>query len=267
METNEQNSDIAKMLTANMQEENEEVSKNEEISVSDEGGEEVDSEEGEETLPDSDETDPEEDPGGDESEPDELTRLKEQNEKLQNQLNEAYAQTAEKAPSMIPSKEFTEEMFKDLDFDEIFENPDQFKKVLLDVANTVRRQTEEALYKNLPQVVGNVTGQQLELRKAADTFYDKNPELASVKPYVAKVTAQVADKHPDWSFEQILAETAKVARKGLGLEGLAKEEAKKKTKAKQKPAFADAKRRSNKRSKAGSDLSELEQEISELLEV
>jgi len=245
--------EISDMLSESMREEKEETSEEQETPVHDKGDEEGDDPEGEEAEEESGEKADEE--------LSELEKLRKQNQILKQQLQETPQQQEEQKVESTP---LSDEFLKDYNFEEIQDDPEKFKQFILDVANHVKKNTEESIFKNLPQTVNSLAGQQIELRQTAQRFYDQNPELAEVKPFVAKITNQVASEHPDWGIEKVLAETAKRSYKALGLEKTAKTQQQTSGK-KRKPGLADAKGGSKRRNKSGEELSELEKEIQDIL--
>jgi len=246
--------EISDMLSESMREEKEETSEEQETPVHDKGDEEGDDPEGEEAEEESGEKADEE--------LSELEKLRKQNQILKQQLQETPQQQEEE--QKVESTPLSDEFLKDYNFEEIQDDPEKFKQFILDVANHVKKNTEESIFKNLPQTVNSLAGQQIELRQTAQRFYDQNPELAEVKPFVAKITNQVASEHPDWGIEKVLAETAKRSYKALGLEKTAKTQQQTSGK-KRKPGLADAKGGSKRRNKSGEELSELEKEIQDIL--
>lgn len=245
--------EISDMLSESMREEKEETSEEQETPVHDKGDEEGDDPEGEEAEEESGEKADEE--------LSELEKLRKQNQILKQQLQETPQQQEEQKVEPTP---LSDEFLKDYNFEEIQDDPEKFKQFILDVANHVKKNTEESIFKNLPQTVNSLAGQQIELRQTAQRFYDQNPELGEVKPFVAKITNQVASEHPDWGIEKVLAETAKRSYKALGLEKTAKTQQQTSGK-KRKPGLADAKGGSKRRNKSGEELSELEKEIQDIL--
>ena len=245
--------EISDMLSESMREEKEETSEEQETPVHDKGDEEGDDPEGEEAEEESGEKADEE--------LSELEKLRKQNQSLKQQLQETPQQQEEQKVEPTP---LSDEFLKDYNFEEIQDDPEKFKQFILDVANHVKKNTEESIFKNLPQTVNSLAGQQIELRQTAQRFYDQNPELGEVKPFVAKITNQVASEHPDWGIEKVLAETAKRSYKALGLEKTAKTQQQTSGK-KRKPGLADAKGGSKRRNKSGEELSELEKEIQDIL--
>ena len=245
--------EISDMLSESMREEKEETSEEQETPVHDKGDEEGDDPEGEEAEEESGEKADEE--------LSELEKLRKQNQILKQQLQETPQQQEEQKVEPTP---LSDEFLKDYNFEEIQDDPEKFKQFILDVANHVKKNTEESIFKNLPQTVNSLAGQQIELRQTAQRFYDQNPELAEVRPFVAKITNQVASEHPDWGIEKVLAETAKRSYKALGLEKTAKTQQQTSGK-KRKPGLADAKGGSKRRNKSGEELSELEKEIQDIL--
>ena len=58
----------------------------------------------------------------------------------------------------------------------------------------------------LPEVVGNLIMNQINLLKINRTFYEKYPDLASSKDLVAAVVEQVEGERPGLSYESILSQ-------------------------------------------------------------
>ncbi len=102
--------------------------------------------------------------------------------------------------------------------------------------DTQQRSVEQAM-KDTPEVVGKYVNRQAVITKMKEKFYEDNPNLVEIKPYVAQVANTVSAKNSDWTMEQVLTETAKVTYKALGIK---KELAKKTDKPgkRKKPAFA-----------------------------
>lgn len=269
---NENQSEISEFLSETMQEQETETDADKKSPVSNEGGEEEPKSEGEEGEETSDEAGSEnggsgDEPGSDdEGELSEVEQLKRQLSVLKDQLNQ---QGVSEPPAQEPDafEPISDDLFKDVNFDELLDDPESLKSAMIKLANTVKEQTEKSIFNRLPDQVGTIASQQLDYRKTADNFYEQYSELGEVKPYVASITKQVSNEHPDWTFQKVLDEVANRAYKAMGLPKPSQEDTRrKKAGKKKKPAFVSGTKTSSNRNKAGSELSELESEISELLE-
>lgn len=269
---NENQSEISEFLSETMQEQETETDADKKSPVSNEGGEEEPKSEGEEGEETSDEAGSEnggsgDEPGSDdEGELSEVEQLKRQLNVLKDQLNQ---QGVSEPPAQEPDafEPISDDLFKDVNFDELLDDPESLKSAMIKLANTVKEQTEKSIFNRLPDQVGTIASQQLDYRKTADNFYEQYSELGEVKPYVASITKQVSNEHPDWTFQKVLDEVANRAYKAMGLPKPSQEDTRrKKAGKKKKPAFVSGTKTSSNRNKAGSELSELESEISELLE-
>ena len=268
--------EISEFLSDAMQEPGEETVEKPETDLPNKGGEAEPDDEREKGAEESDEAVPKDDGSGDESDDDggdegddgelsEVEQLKKQLSVLKEQLN----QTSHSEEPPAPKAEFepiSDDVFKDIDFDALLDDPDSLKSAMVKLANTVKEQTEKAIFNRLPDQVSSIATQQMDFRKTADDFYSTHQALAEVKPYVANITKQVSNEHPDWTFQKVLSEVADRAYKAMGLPKPSQEDTRRKKAGKKKPAFASGTKTSSTRNKAGSDLSELESEISELLE-
>ena len=104
------------------------------------------------------------------------------------------------------------------------------------------------------------------LQRATDRFYEQNEDLSAVKPTVGAVANQIADRHPEWSVEKIMEESAKSTRKLLRLPDPKAEKPKPSRRKKRvDPSFAKSKGGSS-RTKPKLKTSKLQSQIDELLE-
>lgn len=204
--------------------------------------------------------------GDDELDENSVEYWKQQNEALKAQLVQA-SQESFNAPKEEPTEETSDapdeqSLFGDWSFDAIIEDENSFKKFLGEFAQKITTHTETRLLKKLPGTVSTLTTQQIEARQTVDSFYSEHPQLAEVKPYVAKVVSLVASEHADWALPQVLEESAKRAYKALGLKKQAKPAGEKSPR---KPAFAGP-ARGKRGGNADAAKSKLEKELEELME-
>lgn len=199
---------------------------------------------------------------------DEMTSLREQVRLLTEQVNVAYQQpvvaseveapnTAESPSDVLDASK----LFGDWTYDAIVDSEDSFKKFLTDFATNLTTQTEERLLKKLPFTVSKLTTEQMEARQHVQSFYTDHPQLAAVKPFVAKLVSTVASEHADWDLPKVLTESAVRAYSALGLKQAANSAPAQP--ADRRPAFAGP--ASGKRGSVPQGKSKLESEIEELL--
>ena len=198
----------------------------------------------------------------DEPEEDPIEELRKQNELLQKQLNEAYANRPSAAKQEKAEDEKAPDFFGNWDYDDIIDSEENFKKFITEFGSKVRAHTEESVMRKIPNTVSNLADQQFTLREKINGFYKTHEQLANVRPFVAEITKQVYDENPDWSTEQVLEEAAKKSYAALGIKPQQK---KGKETPEQKPAFATNK--STGRAKADPKLSALEEQIADLIAV
>lgn len=211
-----------------------------------------------------------EDDGGETPEDSEtqLQKLIKQNELLQQRLNEAYTKVPQQYSEDHPPKTTEKpDFFGEWKYEEIIDNEESFKKFLSEFADKVKGYTEESLNQSLPGEVSRIANTQMSVVQRAEKFFDEHQALAKVRPYVATLTGQVANENPKWNMDQVLEETAKRAYEALGLSPETVQEIQQKTKAKQKPAFADTKTKGNRGKPVDPQLSEMEKEILDLIEM
>lgn len=166
-------------------------------------------------------------------------------------------------PNLDPATLFGD----DFDFESVVESEESFKKFLTDFAKKVQGSAHESILQTLPDTVSTYVNQQVTVKEQVNEFYKNNPDLSSTKRYVSVTANEVASEHPDWDFPTVLDETAKRVRKSLGL----KEEAKKENSSssgqkKDSPALAKGTKGQSSKKKPKQELSQMEQEIQELME-
>jgi len=114
-------------------------------------------------------------------------------------------QVAETIEELISSKEMIE----------AFEDPEKMLSLFKRVYVKAKTDAIEHSLRSLPQVVQPVIAQQAMIMEAAQKFYRDNPDLSKYRDFVQYCAQQIESAHPDWGFEQVFAETAKIARERL----------------------------------------------------
>jgi hypothetical protein len=114
-------------------------------------------------------------------------------------------QVAETIEELISSKEMIE----------AFEDPEKMLSLFKRVYVKAKTDAIEHSLRSLPQVVQPVIAQQAMVMEAAQKFYRDNPDLSKYRDFVQYCAQQIESAHPDWGFEQVFAETAKIARERL----------------------------------------------------
>jgi nucleoid-associated protein YgaU len=117
----------------------------------------------------------------------------------------------------------------------------------------------EGVLRAIPNIVRANVSQQAKITELTNGFYQANQDLQKYKPVVAAVAAEVSSKHSDWTYEQVLEETEKVARARLAMKKAAVQSAS----AEEDASFAHRGNTSKKR-KSRPKTSGLEAEIAQL---
>ncbi len=141
----------------------------------------------------------------------------------------------------------------DDELEEAITSPTKLKEVLTKVQAAA---VEKTLRSVLP-LVNETVLRQLQIKTLVDNFYRENEDLAPYKEFVGFVANVVAGEHPDWTYDKVLAETAKIARQKLLLE---RESANKRKTKKRSPV-----RKPQSARQQQPQLDKLEQEILELI--
>ena len=175
------------------------------------------------------------------------------------------APAAEPAPVVQPVQ--TPETYNDfkvlmdgVEFDSFMDNEETFTSGMRDILSRHEQILSQRFMNAIPNIVQNQVKQVAALQRAADKFYDVNTDLKEVRPTVGAVSSQVATKHPDWSINKVMEESAKVTRKLLRLPSPIK----KKKGTVVRPSFA---KQGGSKQRAGvkPKMSTLQKEIDELL--
>jgi hypothetical protein len=185
----------------------------------------------------------------------------------------APAQVAPPSPRQMPSniappQDLLDGLFTEEQMTEAYDDPKKMIQLLNVAVGKVYARAvldaSEIALRQVPNVMGPVVGQMQAAYTARKQFFEKHPELQGHEDYVQWVTMAVEDKHPEWSMEQVLEESGKVAISRLpGLK-----QALASTRRESKPSFAKQKGGSaNNRPKPTAGISALENEINSMPDV
>ena len=123
---------------------------------------------------------------------------------------------AQEPPPMIPQNLEGFQILPDgMDLDDFLDRPENFVQGMRDILGRYRQVVTQEVLGNIPTVVNNQVRQAVALQNAVNTFYETNSDLKPVRPTVGAIAEQVTNKHPDWSLDKIMDESARVARKLL----------------------------------------------------
>lgn len=159
---------------------------------------------------------------------DELTTYKNKVEALQRRVDELSKPKATKPPSTkAPSTDppiSEEDFLKDTDLEDISRDPSAFNKLLNSIyskaVRTARdeiRKGSETTLRSIPDIVKTNVAIQADLLKKSEAFYESNKDLKPFKKVVAAVFEEISAANPDKTFDEILPEVGKEARKRLEL--------------------------------------------------
>lgn len=175
----------------------------------------------------------------------------------------AQPQAPAPTPQPVPQGYDTFEVLTEgMDFDDFLDNPESFAKGMRDILARHEQMLSQKFMGSVPTIVSTQVRQVAALQDAVKTFYKSNEDLLPVRPTVGAVADQLAEKHPDWSLEKVMNESAAVTRKLLRMPS--PEVAKKKGRKVVRPSFAKGSK-SSQRNKPKPKMSKLQQEIDELL--
>lgn len=156
------------------------------------------------------------------------------------------------------------EIVGDLDLTDLVESPDKLVELLGKVINLTRQQTAADFASQLPKMVNKQATSVVDMHTLVGNFYRDNKDLSEVKQVVTAVAQSVGVENPEWDMTKVLVESAKRARKMLGIsEKTAKPKARKKVNRKgKKPAVP--KKTKGKRKVASKKLSSMQKQINEM---
>ena len=153
-------------------------------------------------------------------------------------------------------------------FASMISSPKAFEQTMAKMAKFIQDVTYGNILRTLPTTVTQLVQSSTSVTEMVSNFYKENSDLAQVKPYVRTVLDGLAAQHPEWEISKLFDETAKNARKALGLKGAklpgSSSAAKPGPAPKKLPAFAKG-RGANQRGGGGAASGGLLKEINDLL--
>jgi uncharacterized phage infection (PIP) family protein YhgE len=180
----------------------------------------------------------------------------------ENLSNKPLQQTTQQTEQQQPEIQEHSYLSDTDDVDEVLSTRDGLNKLLNQVHQRAMQQAShvaaERILRSLPETVSQYVTQHMRMAEAVKTFYDTNPDLTQVKRTVAQVANEVAAEKPEFTHEQVFAETATRVRRMLQITD--------KTQSRQKPAFAGQRGRTR-ANEGGNELSSIAKEIQELIEM
>lgn len=251
MEGKEEKDQIEEMLAGHSEEpEVEEPEIEEEEQEEEEPEVEEEPEEEEEPEVDEDDDGEEEDPEPEEEEEPDEDDDEDQVAALQNQLNEMSKKLRDAGMSIetsAPAKDSDDEeegkekkqevlqFMTEEELDELQDNPGKMNEIL----NRVYARAQEDIMKSIPSVVQKTTSRQITLQNKVKDFYEENKDLLAHRDFVSFVASEIEGQNPDKDLDWIFDQTAKQARKRLGIRKSAEDtESNRRRGSKNKPAFA-----------------------------
>ena len=151
-----------------------------------------------------------------------ITNLSAQIEELKHQISslKSQQQPTEEPPS-VPKLE-DEQFISDDDLVDLTENTTKFNQVLNKVyqqlATKLHESVTEATLRSIPNIVKSNIVTMTALQRAADSFYDSNPDLKPFKKVVASVFEELSGQNPGKDYGEILDQLAPEVRKRLNLQ-------------------------------------------------
>ena len=146
------------------------------------------------------------------SEPTELELLKSQVESLKGIISQLSGpkESASTAPELKPD---LDNLLQNVDFDGIMESREQFVGFIKDLVTSVAQNTQAYVQGFVPQTITS----HMSMQEVREQFYQDNPELNPVRPYVANIASTVAAEQPEWGLQEVLTEAAKRAKAALNI--------------------------------------------------
>ena len=150
----------------------------------------------------------------DKTEADRIKELLAKVDELQGQISSFSKQKTE-----TKTKEDTEalDFLKDMDLEDVYEDPTKFNQILQQVASYSLKQAEQKILANIPEIIQSHLQETLSAKELAEKFYAENEDLQNVRNVVRACAEQVAQENQEWSVEKVLNEAAKRTRKTLGI--------------------------------------------------
>lgn len=154
-------------------------------------------------------------------EDDELKKIKEENERLRQQIEESSGTKAPKTTAPATAAPIDEiDFLGNTDLDELTRDSKSFNALLNKVHKSgieAGRKLQETTLRGIPDIVKSNVTIQSTLKKKVEEFYKDNEDLMKFKKAVSTVYEELASEHPDWKIDKIFEETEKESRKRLEL--------------------------------------------------
>jgi len=152
----------------------------------------------------------------------------------------------------------------DMDMEDLTSDPKVFNKVLNMVYKKgveLGRNLKEDVLLSIPNVIKHSVSQQTAMQRAAESFYERNPDLNTPdrKRIVGMKAEQIIAEHPEYTLDELFEETEKSVRELLNLKKSATTPDKK-----SKPSFGK-KTKGKAKPKPREKLTELQKEIEEMI--
>ena len=144
--------------------------------------------------------------------PSELELLKSQVESLKGIISQLSGPKESDQPK-AELKHDLDSLLEKVDFDGIMENKEQFVGFIKDLVTSVAQNTQAYVQGFVPQTITS----HMSMQQVREQFYQDNPELNPVRPYVANIASTVAAEQPEWGLQEVLTEAAKRAKAALNI--------------------------------------------------
>lgn len=142
------------------------------------------------------------------------------------------------------------------EYKEALTSPNKLNELFARVYERARQDT----LRDAAEVAAKSVQRQASVQTLVGKFWAENPELEGVKPYVQWKISQLEAEHPDKEYSELLGLAAKAAYADLKIEKQAQDQ----EKARQDPAFAEAKG-GQRRQSGGEGRTPEQKEIDELV--
>lgn len=146
------------------------------------------------------------------SDPSELELLKSQVESLKGIISQLSGPKESDQPK-AELKPDLDSLLEKVDFDGIMESKEQFVGFIKDLVTSVAQNTQAYVQGFVPQTITS----HMSMQQVREQFYQDNPELNPVRPYVANIASTVAAEQPEWGLQEVLTEAAKRAKAALNI--------------------------------------------------
>lgn len=142
----------------------------------------------------------------------ELEMLKSQVESLKGIISQLSGSKESDQPK-AELKPDLDSLLEKVDFDGIMESKEQFVGFIKDLVTSVAQNTQAYVQGVVPQTITS----HMSMQQVREQFYQDNPELDPVRPYVANIASTIAAEQPEWGLQEVLTEAAKRAKAALNI--------------------------------------------------